>query len=383
MNRLGRLRPANKDRLMLLQKAKSESAFLKLGLYGESGAGKTYTASSIAIGLCDFIKSKKPVAFLDTETGSDYVRHRFDEAGLELLVAKTRAFKDLLSIVDEAEKECSVLIIDSVTHPWDELVSAYMKANNRSRLTLKDWQPLKATWREFTDKYLNSHLHIIMCGRSADKWAEVEDEDGAMELRKTGTKMKTEKDLGYEPSLLVEMEAVQLSSKVGGAYIRRAYVKKDRFGLLDGKVFDNPDFQTFLPHVQLLNLGGEHRAIDTTRTSEDMLKQDFTGERKAFRRDVVLEKIENEIKLLYPGQSEKDRTAKIKILVDTFGTNSWTEIQGDRVKFPMDLLEGGLAKIEETRAVAEGRKVSEPVSVKPEPPADNGNGKSKAKGAHA
>lgn len=367
----------------LLSAAKPEAAYLKLGLYGEAGSGKTFTATRVALGLCEFIKSKGPVAFLDTETGSDYVRDLFQEAGLELLVAKTRAFKDLLAVVDEAQKNCAVLIIDSVTHPWDELVTAYMKANNKTRLTLKDWQPLKATWREFTDKYINSPLHIIMCGRSADKWDQVEDEDGATELRKVGTKMKTEKDLGYEPSLLIEMEAIQLTAKAGGAYIRRAYVKKDRFHVLDGKVFDNPTFETFLPHITRLNLGGEHRALDASRTSEDMLKQDFTGERRAFKRDVVLEKIENEIKLLYPGQSEKDRTAKIKILVDTFGTNSWTEVSGDRFKFPIDAIETGLAKIEEIRAVAEGRAKAEAAEAKPAVADESGNGKPKAKGARA
>lgn len=367
-----------------LQEARSESAYLKLGIYGEAGSGKTFTSTRVAIGLCGFIKSEKPVGFMDTETGSDFVRFRFEQAGLKLRAWKTRAFVDLLKIVDTAEKECSVLIIDSITHPWDELVAAYLKANNKARLTLKDWQPVKATWREFTDKFLNSKLHIIMCGRSADKWDQIEDEDGAMELRKVGTKMKTEKDLGYEPNLLVEMEAIQLTAKAGGAYIRRAYIKKDRFGVLDGKVFDNPTFETFLPHIELLNLGGEHLAIDTTRTSEDMLKNDFSGERRAFKRDVVLEKIENEIKLLYPGQSEKDRTAKIKIIMDTFGTNSWTEVSGDRFKFAIDTLETGLAKIEEVRAIAEGRCVTPaPAEEQPADKADPTNGKSKTKGARA
>ncbi len=87
--------------MSILQAVKPEAAYLKLGLYGEAGAGKTFTATKVALGLCEFIKSKGPVGFLDTETGSDYIRDLFKEAEIELLVAKTRAFKDLLGVVDE------------------------------------------------------------------------------------------------------------------------------------------------------------------------------------------------------------------------------------------------------------------------------------------
>jgi hypothetical protein len=160
----------------LLRKASPEMAYLKLGIYGEAGSGKTFTSSRVAIGLAAFIKSKKPVGFADTETGSDFVAPAFKAVGLGLIVAKTRAFADLLGIIDEAAGVCDILIIDSVTHFWNELIDAYLKKNEKKRLTLRDWQPLKQTWREFTDRFVNSKLHIILCGRSADKWEEVEEE---------------------------------------------------------------------------------------------------------------------------------------------------------------------------------------------------------------
>lgn len=37
----------------LLQPAKNETAFLKLGVYGLQGSGKTYTSSRIAAGETD------------------------------------------------------------------------------------------------------------------------------------------------------------------------------------------------------------------------------------------------------------------------------------------------------------------------------------------
>jgi len=313
---------------MLLHKAKPEMAFLKFGIYGKAGSGKTFTASSVAISLNQFIKSKKPVSFADTETGSDFVLPKFNAAKIELLVAKTRAFQDLLVIIDEAEKVSDILHVDSITHFWNELVDAYMQKNELKRLRLKDWIPLKKTWREFTNKFINSKLHIIVCGRSADLWEEVEDEeDGSKELKKVGTKMRTETEMAYEPSLLVEMEAIQLTARTGGNYIHRAYVKKDRFDVLDGKIFDNPSFESFLPHIIMLNLGGEHKAIEPGRNSMDMFEKGNTGEQKMITKEIILEKISNEIKLLFPGQSETDKTARLKLMEKIFKTNSWIEIE--------------------------------------------------------
>ena len=56
----------------MFTKAKNETAYAKIGDFGWQGAGKTYTACSIAIGLHKYIKAEKPVFFLDSEKGSDF-----------------------------------------------------------------------------------------------------------------------------------------------------------------------------------------------------------------------------------------------------------------------------------------------------------------------
>src|SRR6185503_10075486 len=98
-----------------------------------------------------------------------------------------------------------------------------------------------------TDFYLNSKLHIIICGRAGfDYDYEENEETQRKELIKTGIKMKTEGEFGFEPSLLVEMEAVQnlaqgggrgkknAAPKAGVSVTRRAVVLKDRFSVIDG-----------------------------------------------------------------------------------------------------------------------------------------------------
>ena len=371
---------------MLLQAARPESAFLKLGIYGDAGTGKSFTSALVAIGLAKLLKSEKPVGFVDTETGSDYLISRFEQEGIALIRTKTRAFADLLTVIDEAQAGCDVLIIDSITHFWNELVTSYKVQHNLKFMTLKHWDPLKQTWKEYTDRFINSRLHIVVAGRSADKWDEVEDpNDGAKELRKVGTKMRVEGQFAYEPSLLVEMESVQVSPRPGSRMVRRAFVKKDRFNIMDGETCDNPSFDFFMPHIAKLNLGGEHKAFEEGRDSTGMFERNDLGERKSIQKDILLEKIQNEIKKLYPGQTKDDTRAKIDLLQELFQTNSWTEIStffsNEKLAEGLNNLQLKALKMAEDVAKAE-EKAATP--VKPvAPKGGNGDSKSKAKGARA
>lgn len=312
--------------MTLLQKARLEMAYFKGGFYGEAGSGKTHTSSKVAIGLHKHIKSKKPISFIDTETGSDFVLPMFKKEKIELLVAKSRAFADLLTVIDEAEKNSEIFIIDSITHFWTELLTSYQKKHQISRITLRHWIPLKQTWREFTDKFVNSKLHIIMAGRSAYIWDDVEDEEGVKELKKTGTKMRAETEMGYEPSLLVEMETVRTSARTGANWIHRAWVIKDRFDVIDGKYFDNPGFDSFLPHIKSLNLGGKHRAIDQDRDSQEIFKDNNTGESKFRKIKILTEKVQNALYRAFPSSKTEDKIGRLDLLKKAFDTDSWTDV---------------------------------------------------------
>jgi hypothetical protein len=374
---------------MLLQAAQPESAFLKLGIYGDAGSGKTFTSALVAVGLSKLLKSSKPVGFVDTETGSDYVLDLFSREGVGLVRTKTRAFADLLTVLDESKDALDVLIIDSITHFWNELVAAYKKQHKLQFMTLKHWDPLKQTWKEYTDRFINSRLHIIVAGRSADKWDEVEDpNDGAKELKKVGTKMRVESQFAYEPSLLVEMKTIQLSPRFGERLVRSAFVMKDRFNIMDGHRFYNPTFDNFMPHISRLNLGGDHKAFEEGRDSTGLFERNDLGERKAIQKDILLEKIQNEIKKLYPGQTKDDQLAKITLLQELFGTNSWTEVS---TFFSNDKLAEGLNQLQlrSTKTAEEMERAEAIAAPDFTAPANmtapdvGGNGKPKTKGARA
>lgn len=329
---------------MLLKAAENEQAFLKAGYLGFAKSGKTHTVAKVAIGLHKYIESKKPVAFLDTETGSSYVLPMFKRAGIELITAKSRAFVDLLDIGKQAEKTCDIWIIDSISHFWQEIVKAYQAKTGRKRLRVQDWGPIKEEWQAFTDFYLNSKLHILMCGRAGFEYDFTEDEEGVTEIRKTGVKMKAEGDMSYEPSLLVEMEKVRAKDGSAGQGItHRAWVIGDRFDVLTGKSFDNPGFDQFLPHIKQLNLGGNHIGIDVSNNSKELFDSPESRSNLQKRREIALESIQNEIVKKIPGRTAKEQQDKISLLEKVFGTNSWTAISD---LYP-EKLERGLHEIKQ------------------------------------
>lgn len=305
----------------LLQPARNEQAYLKAGIRGFEKCGKTFTSALIAVGLHKYIKSKKSIAFLDTETGSSYVLGKFQEAGIPLLTAKSRAFVDLIAVCREAEKQCDILIIDSITHFWVELVDAYQKKMGRTRLRVQDWGPIKQEWREFSELYVNSKLHIIMCGRAGWEYDFEEDEDGVTEIRKTGTKMKAETETGFEPSLLIEMERIKANDgKIGQTLHARAWVVGDRFDVINGRCFDNPTFESFLPHIAKLNLGGTHVGIDTSKSSKDLFTSPASRSDEFRRREIALAEIKQELALKFSARTDEDKKAAIRVMRSIFGT---------------------------------------------------------------
>lgn len=321
----------------LFKKADMGHSHLKMGLMGLAGSGKTYTAASICIGLVGYmkergVKAKNQVAFIDTENGAAWVTPRFKAAGIDLMVARTRALTDLRDGIRWAAANADALIIDSITHFWTIFCDEYATKKNRRRgLEFSDWRAVKQDWREnFTDLYLNSPLHIVMCGRQGYEYDMQVNDAGKKELVKTGVKMKAEGETGFEPSLLVQMEQEQtLKDGSVESIDRLAYILKDRSTFLDGKVLKNPSFKDFLPHIKTLDIGGAGVQVDTTRDNSGLISTDSAPdwERIKAQKEICLEEIGEEIKKLHPGATEQAKTARADFIESIFGTRSWRAVE--------------------------------------------------------
>lgn len=353
----------------LLKEAMNEQAAAKVGIFGRQGSGKTTTGILIGIGLSKAFHGGAPIALMDTENASDFVKPICDAEGVKLLVIKSRAFADMKAALKEAEAAgCCAYQVDSYSHPWKELCDTFKAKSHRKRLEFHHMDELKTMWGVWTAQFLNSPLHVLLCGRLGFEWGEEED-GGERKLVKLGTKMKSESEAGYEPNLLVEMESfapsgVNPKTKKRGAIINRAFVLKDRWRALNGLTFDfptmnaykkgdyEPVFKAFMPHWKNLVIGTAQRSVDNSRTSSEMFTEngESVTHELARRKQVALEETKELLGAIWPGQSEAAKTMRRTAGEALFGVLSWTAVEGK----PLEDVEDAVAVLREYRSNANG-----------------------------
>ena len=345
----------------LFKEASNRLAYAKTGFYGPQGSGKTTTGMLVAVGLAKLADDPRPIFFVDTETGSDFFVEKMKEEEIPLYQVKTRAFKDLRPAIEEAECAEAILIIDSVSHFWDELLGAYDKKLKRhGRFQFQDWAAIKGEWRSnYTTPFVAAACHIIVCGRQQAVYEEFFDETGKKDIMVTGDRMRAEKEFGYEPHLVVKMEAMTATSEqlhnaktkqerkgvlVKSDRLIKATVIKDRADKINGQTFTFPGFEDFWPHYATLNLGGEHLAVDTTRNSEALFNRNAEVMMRIRKQcTIALEEIKGELTASFPGLDKESKSIKTDLLNAVFGTRSWTAVE----EMPLNDLQEGLAVIRE------------------------------------
>lgn len=261
------------------RKAKAEQAALKMGIYGSPGAGKTFTALLIGEGLAKM--TGKRIAVVDTERGTDFycqavpTRPVHPEA-FDFDALYTRSITEVLSEVKKIDTEqYGVVILDSITHVWDAAIAAYGGNTTRAgTIPFHAWSKIKKPYKELMSFLLGSPLHVIICGRQ--KTVYEEDEDTG-ETKAAGVAMRAEGETPYEPHILIRMEATKPRKSQEAAQIV-AYAEKDRTGVLAGRLFVNPTFDSLCK--PLLSLLGDKQAAmangdeAAVQDAEELAKQE-------------------------------------------------------------------------------------------------------------
>lgn len=206
------------------QRATKKKAKLRLALFGASGSGKTYTALRIAKGIGG------KVAVIDSERGSaSKYSDRFDFDVVEL---DEQRIENYIGYINEAEKAgYEVLIIDSMTHAWQELLQevekiaqAQFKGNIWSA-----WSKGTPKQRSLVDALLNFNGHIIATMRSKTEWV-IEQNNGKNKPVRVGMSPEQGKGIEYEFDLLIEITPEHYGN-----------VLKDRTGKYQDKTIEKPD----------------------------------------------------------------------------------------------------------------------------------------------
>lgn len=360
--------------------------FLKANFYGFAGTGKTHTAALLAIGLHKRIGSQKPVVIFDTEKAAKFLKPLFAEAGIEALVRESKSLADLkVTMQRMREGAADILIIDSISHVWEEYLQAYARKVNRTRLQFQDWGVIKPTWKaEFSDPFVADPYHVIMCGRAGYEYeSEVSEETGKREIFKSGVKEKVEGETAYEPDIMILMNRFEEVLAKDKKIWREATIIKDRSTILDGKTFTNPTYEHFAPAIEALLESPIPRGANVMPEGDTALLFRTEEEKYEWRRerDKMIEEIDGLLTRIAPGATGKDRQLKLDLLDRVFGTTSMTAIGELRpeqlregyTKLGLEAVAMGIAEIVEI----EGRKRLVAKQPQPEAPKEshNGNGK--------
>lgn len=325
---------------------KNTNPYLKMAFEGFAGDGKTFTATQIAIGLHKKIGSTKPVAIFDTEKAAKALIREFEKAGIECVVdQENRSLKALTDAIDWCQNGgADILIIDSITHVWENFLNAYMEWKRRSKLEFQDWGYIKPKWKtDFSDKFVNAKIHIIFTGRAGFSYEnEINPETGKREIFKSGIKMKAESETAFEPDLLVFMETqTDIMGKVKTVK-RVATILKDRTNTIDGQSFENPTFADFEPAIDIY-LMGKYEKSETEIVAEKFEDTDEKTFKWKKERNSLLAGIDGVFNLIGWGTSKEDKQVKAATLNRVFGKTSTDEL--DDLK--NDQLENGLKVLKE------------------------------------
>lgn len=337
--------------------AENTKPFFKAGLQGFAGSGKTFTAAQIAVGLHKKLKSKKPVIIFDTEKAAKFLKPIFAKAKIELLIRESRSLADLKETMTRCRDGASdILIIDSISHVWEDFLEAYKKKVNRNSFQFQDWGVIKPTWkREFSDPFVNDPYHTVMCGRAGYEYEnEINPDTKKREIYKSGIKMKVEGETAYEPDMLILMERFERVLEEDKKVWREATVLKDRSNVLDGKTFKNPTFTDLEPaiDVMMLNPISKNVVISPEGDSALLFKTEEENNEWKKHKDRWTEEISGLFTRVAPGATGKDKQFKLDTLAKVFDTTSETAIRAlsgpelrDGYKKIMDIIvKAGLAE---------------------------------------
>ena len=210
--------------------AERTQLYARCALFGPSGSGKTMTGLRIAKGIAE--KLGVPFAVIDSEARSASKYAGLGRFAFKVDNLEGKTIDHYLKSMEEAkEAGYKVLLIDSLTHAWRELVEEVDRitiSNNRKN-SFTPWAQVGPKQKKFIEALLNYPGHIIVTMRSKTEWVIGVGKDGKTTPQKLGLAPEQGKGIEYEFDLLIELNQNHEGN-----------VTKDRTGKFQDQIIEKP-----------------------------------------------------------------------------------------------------------------------------------------------
>lgn len=214
-----------------IKKATKSSAKLRMAMFGPSGAGKTMSSLRIATGMLD--GTGKRIGVIDTERGSASKYSGPDRFDFDVIELDGK--KDIDTMIGAinafGQAGHGVLIIDSLTHAWQELLAEIdrLAKSKYKGNTWSAWSDGTPKQRSLVDAILDYPGHVIATMRSKTEWTTETDSRGKSKPVRVGLAPEQGKGMEYEFDVLLELSTTHV-----GEFI------KDRTGKYQDVTVEKP-----------------------------------------------------------------------------------------------------------------------------------------------
>lgn len=245
---------------IVLRKAERKQAKLRIGVFGPSGAGKTWGSLLLARGITEWDK----ICVIDTENRSADLYSKLGDYNIINIDAPYTPEKYVDAIRAAVDAGMEVIIVDSITHEWagkGGILEMVDEKSTNGKNSFTAWGDITPRHNNFIDAITACPVDIICCGRSKQEYVLNQKEKNGKMINvpeKVGLKAVTREGFDYEMTVSFEIDINHYATS-----------SKDRTGLF----MDKPEFKLGNDTGAIIKAWNAEVAPDIQQQKLEILRQ--------------------------------------------------------------------------------------------------------------